>query len=61
MLHGVRAKLASDNIQADGIGMPLATEDSDKWEAYSSAGNTEAPTDHVMFTFKLDTGTPHEA
>jgi ribosomal protein S18 acetylase RimI-like enzyme len=28
---------------------------------YSSAGNTEAPTDHVMFTFKLDTGTPHEA
>ena len=24
---------------------------------YAVAGSTEAPTDHVMFTFKLDTGT----
>jgi ribosomal protein S18 acetylase RimI-like enzyme len=24
---------------------------------YASAGSTEAPTDHVIFTFKLDTGT----
>jgi aminoglycoside 6'-N-acetyltransferase I len=23
---------------------------------YAAAGNTEAPTDHVMFTFKLDAG-----
>jgi hypothetical protein len=25
---------------------------------YAAAGSTEAPTDHVIFTFKLDTGTP---
>jgi hypothetical protein len=24
---------------------------------YAAAGSTEAPTDHVMFTFKLDAGT----
>jgi hypothetical protein len=24
---------------------------------YAAAGSTEAPTDHVMFTFKLDSGT----
>jgi hypothetical protein len=23
---------------------------------YAAAGSTEAPTDHVMFTFKLDAG-----
>jgi len=24
---------------------------------YAAAGSAEAPTDHVMFTFKLDAGT----
>ena len=28
---------------------------------YSAAGSTETPTDHVMFTFRLDDGSPKEA